>query len=125
MQGYNKAGLNIEMMETVYDRVITDGNIYNSYTLPVLKEIALEVEIGIIKPETDMYCFFIPSMEAAIKQLGEQAKKDIEVYKDMTLANVFNHVYTLCKEYKIEIGNNLYLHYIEQIKELIKNKDFK
>jgi hypothetical protein len=116
--------LNKNTIDETFNIVVTDGEIYQKYTLPMIKEIALEVFIGLIHEETEVYGFFIPSMHHAITKLKNQASTDIEKSKDFTLANKSNHVFFLTKEYQKEIGNALYYYYLDEIKDYVKKQEF-
>jgi hypothetical protein len=113
-------GLDIETVNLIYERVTTDGNIYNSLTLPMLREIALEVEIGLLKDSgDDRVCrLFIPSMNRAFKDLQGEARRAADIDKDFELLNkvCFSN---LSDPYYKEIGNMLYEYYTEHVKYIL------
>lgn len=112
--------LNQDTIKFIYERVITDGNIYNNITFPMLQEIALEINIGLLQDngEEKMYKFFIPSIEQAFKDLRKEALIDVNKFKDYSLLNKVC-ISKLSKEYYIEIGNLLYEYYLEHIKYML------
>ena len=117
-------GLNRDLIDIIFDRVDTDGNIYRLCTLPALQEIALWAYIGLIEDIGDekVYPLFVPAIERAIRDLQKEGRTGADK-GDYSLHNelCFNKLH---KDYYAELGKMLYEHYKEHILYILKNEQF-
>lgn len=117
-------GLNRDLIDIIFDRVTTDGNIYTRCTLSALTEIALEINIGLIQDNGTgkVWEFFKPAIDRAIRDLLKEGNIAASI-GDYSLKNELCSR-NLHKDYYVEIGNLLFKEYEESILYILNNNQF-